>query len=122
MNDPDTPAMLDREALADLREMVGGDQGFLAEMIDTFLDDGPARLAEMETATLTGDTPGLRRAAHTLKSNFRTFGASVMADRCQRIEDLAASGDLMGASPLLADVVTGYSGVVAALQAERSRS
>jgi HPt (histidine-containing phosphotransfer) domain-containing protein len=120
MSDPDTPAGLDRVALAALQEMVGGDQEFLAEMIDTFLDDGPARLAEMEAASLAGDAAELRRAAHTLKSNCRTFGATALADRCQRIEDLANAGSLDDISALIASVAAGYPEVVAALEAERS--
>ena len=48
---------------------------FLAEMIDTFLDDAPGLMAEIEGAVASGDAAALRRAAHTLKSNSRTFGA-----------------------------------------------
>ncbi len=122
MSDLVTPAALDPAALSELHEMVGGDREFLVEMIDTFLDDGPVRLAEMDAAAGAGDATALRRAAHTLKSNCRTFGASALADQCQRIEELAAGGDIAAATPLIAGVTAGYPAVVAALQAERSAS
>ena len=120
MSDAEAPYVLDPAALAELREMTGGDREFLVEMIDTFLDDGSARLAEMEAAAGAGDASALRRAAHTLKSNCRTFGASALAGQCQRIEELAAGGDVATATPLIAEVMAGYPAVVSALQAERS--
>ena len=119
MSDAEAPYVLDPAALAELREMTGGDREFLVEMIDTFLDDGSARLAEMEAAAGAGDASALRRAAHTLKSNCRTFGASALAGQCQRIEELAA-GDVATATPLIAEVMAGYPAVVSALQVERS--
>ena len=42
------------------------------------------------------DAPGLRRAAHTLKSNARTFGAMTLGEVCQAIEESAARGELDG--------------------------
>ena len=119
MRDHANPNLLDRAALAELWEMVGKDREFFAEMIDTFLDDGPTRLAEMEFAFLAGDAARLRRAAHTLKSNCRPFGASALGDQCQVIEERAAGGELEGISPLIAAVSGGYLEVVAALKAER---
>jgi HPt (histidine-containing phosphotransfer) domain-containing protein len=99
--------------------LVGGDPEFLAEMIDTFLDDGPKLVAEMQTTAVTGDAATLRRAAHTLKSNSRTFGASALADFCQEIEERAATGKLDELAPLVARVVANYADVAAALRAER---
>jgi HPt (histidine-containing phosphotransfer) domain-containing protein len=119
MSETTDPAELSRAALAELREMVGGDPEFLAELIDTFLDDGRKLVADMQTTAAAGDAPELRRAAHTLKSNCRTFGASALADLCQEIEEQAAAGSLSGVAPLVARAAAGYPGVVAALLAER---
>jgi HPt (histidine-containing phosphotransfer) domain-containing protein len=96
MTDAQSPGPLDQTALTSLLDMVGGDNGFLAEMIDTFLTEGPALLAEMESAVVARDAPTLRRAAHTLKSNSRTFGALRLGDLCQQIEERAAAGQLDG--------------------------
>ena len=59
--------------------------------IDTFLDDAPGLMAEIEGAVASGDAAALRRAAHTLKSNSRTFGALRLGDLGQVIEEYAAS-------------------------------
>jgi HPt (histidine-containing phosphotransfer) domain-containing protein len=119
VSDPENQVALDRAALAELEELVGGDPEFLAEMFDTFLEDGPKLMAEMQTAAATGDAAALRRAAHTLKSNSRTFGASALSDLCQEIEERAATGKLDGLAPLVVRAATSYPGVAAALRAER---
>jgi HPt (histidine-containing phosphotransfer) domain-containing protein len=119
MSEPGNPAVLDSAALDELQEMVGGDAAFLAELIDTFLDDGPTLLTAMQTAVAAGDAVSLRRAAHTLKSNSRTFGASALANLCQSIEEQATSEGLVGVDLLVAQVVGEYPEVVAALHAAR---
>jgi HPt (histidine-containing phosphotransfer) domain-containing protein len=110
---------IDRSALDALLETTGGDPDFLAEMIDVFLADAEELLAAMDGALAAGDASALRRAAHTLKSNCRTFGASALADICQDIEARAAGGTMDGLAPLVARAATGYPGVAAGLRAER---
>lgn len=86
------PCELDQTALDNLSEMTGDDPDFLAEMINTYLDDGPNLIAEMQVAAADGDWATLRRASHTLKSHSRTFGAAVLGDLCQEIETQSAAG------------------------------
>jgi HPt (histidine-containing phosphotransfer) domain-containing protein len=119
MTDAQSPGPLDQSALTSLLDMVGGDDGFLAEMIDTFLTEGPALLAEMESAVAAGDAPTLRRAAHTLKSNGRTFGALRLGDISQQIEERAAAGQIDDVAGLIRDAATELARVAAALRAER---
>ena len=119
MTDPASPAALDRAALDELNEMTGGDPAFLAELIDTFLADGTDLVSSIRTAAASGDAAALRRAAHTLKSNSRTFGATALGDLCQQIEERAATGNLGGVAILVGRVEVEYPGVVAALRAER---
>lgn len=123
MSESVVPAALDRAALDGLLEMTGGDEEFLAEMIDTFLADGQTLLAEMKTAAAAaGDAAALRRAAHTLKSNSRTFGATALGDLCQEIEERAAAGNVDDAGELVGRVESDYPAVVAALSAARPGS
>ena len=112
--------VIDRSALDAMLETTGGDSDFLVEMIDVFLADAKELLAAMDRALAGGDASGLRRAAHTLKSNCRTFGASALADLCQDIEARAAGGTTDGLAPLVARVAAGYPVVAAALRAERA--
>ncbi len=117
MGERSVPSELDRAALDELLSMVDGDAAFLDEMIDTFLGDGPARLAELRLALASSDVTALRRAAHTLKSNSRTFGASTLAALCQELEARAAGGVLDDAPAVVARIEAEYGGVVLALRA-----
>jgi HPt (histidine-containing phosphotransfer) domain-containing protein len=85
---------LDLEALSGLRASVSGDSEFLAELIDEFLDDAPSQLEALRAAAASGDSETARRAAHTLRGNSRTFGASGLASLCQQAEAAAEGGDL----------------------------
>ena len=111
--------LLDQAALDSLQEMVGGDIEFYAEMIDTFLADAPSLVSEMHAAAQSSDLATLRRSAHTLKSNCRTFGALALSDLCQQIEELAANGTVEAAALLVNDVNSQLADVTAALVAER---
>jgi HPt (histidine-containing phosphotransfer) domain-containing protein len=113
------PAALDRAALDELVEMTGGDPEFLGELIDTFYADGSDLLAAIAAAASSGDAAALRRAAHTLKSNARTFGAATLGEVCQAIEERATRGDLDGVDVLIERAECEYPAVVAALENAR---
>ena len=85
---------VDSAVLDELRESVGDDPVFLAELVDELLQDAPAQLESLRGAATSGDAAGAGRAAHTLKGNARTFGAGELASLCQEAETAAAAGDL----------------------------
>jgi HPt (histidine-containing phosphotransfer) domain-containing protein len=85
---------LDMRVLDELRASVGGDQEFVAELVDDFLADAPAQLEALGAAVSSGDPDVARRAAHTLKGTSRTFGATALAALCQKAEAAAGMGDL----------------------------
>jgi HPt (histidine-containing phosphotransfer) domain-containing protein len=64
-----------------------------------------------------GDVEELRRAAHTLKSNGRTFGAAELADLSEELEQSAQTGTLAGAAELVTRVEREYARVENALEA-----
>ena len=116
MNNPASFGQLDQTSLDALREMVGGDEAFLAEMVDTFVDDAPRLVAEMRSTAAAGDTVSLRRAAHSLKSNCRTFGAARLGEMCQQIEERAKNAETDGFTPQIDEIETAFPLVFAALQ------
>ena len=118
---PATPssAPLDPAAMECLRELAGGEAAFMAEMIDTFLADAPAMLAQMHRSLEQGDAATFRRAAHTLKSNSRDFGATVLSEMCRDLEMMGKAGTLDGAAEKLAPAEAEYAQVKAALEAIR---
>ena len=87
-------AAVDTSALDELRESVGGDPEFFAELVDDFLADAPTQLELLRRSISSGDSDEARRAAHTLKGLSRTFGAGELASLCQEVEAGVAAGDL----------------------------
>lgn len=85
---------VDNAVLGQLCESVGDDPAFLAELVDEFLQDAPTQLESLRGAATLGDAPVASRAAHTLKGNSRTFGATALASLCHEAETAAGAGDL----------------------------
>ena len=85
---------LDNAVLGELRQSVGDDPEFVAELIDDFLADAPFQLESLREAATSGDAIRATRAAHTLKGQSRTFGAGELASLCQEAEAAAGAGDL----------------------------
>jgi PAS domain S-box-containing protein len=110
-------ALLDGAALESLRELGGDD--FLVEVIDTFLADVPTLLASLHHAVEEGDTALVRRAAHTLKSNGATLGATEFAELCRELEQRAKDGRLTEAPGLVAQIDQARGALERALQALR---
>ena len=77
-------SLIDRATFTDLREAVGAE--FVAELVDTFVEEAPGMLAQLRAALAASDADAYRRAAHSLKSNANTFGAGDLAGKARDIE------------------------------------
>ncbi len=102
-------SVIDQTVYAELKDAAGAE--FAAELVDTFFEEAPGILAELRSAQAQGDADGFRRAAHSLKSNGNTFGASKLAAMARELE---LGG--MNADPAL-DLEA-----IAALEAEYTRA
>lgn len=96
---------IDPQAFAELQQQAGAD--FVIELIDTFAEEGPQMLQALQAAVQSGDATAQRRAAHSIKSNAHTFGATRLAERARAIELGSLAPD---------------AAALAALQAELSRA
>jgi HPt (histidine-containing phosphotransfer) domain-containing protein len=83
---------IDRGVIASLSDSVGED--FVGELIDTFTDEAPGMLQEMHQALSLGDAESFRRAAHSLKTNAKTFGATQLAEKAMELETMAREKNL----------------------------
>jgi PAS domain S-box-containing protein len=110
----------DERAVERLRETLGAEG--TAELIDAFLAEGPTLVAALGEAVDRADDTTLRRAAHTLKSNAATFGATRLADVCARLETLAGSGETSGAAELVTTASDEYEALVRSLAATREET
>jgi len=109
---------LDAGVFVTLRQMLGQDQ-FLAEVIDIYLEDAPKLLEVMKKAVAQGKAISLQEAAHTLKSSSAVFGATSLSHFCQELEVSGSSGTWAKAAALMSQVETEYEKVQTALRQER---
>ena len=80
MNSP----LINRDTFGELQANAGAE--FVAELVDTFAEEAPGLLAELRSAHALGSADAFRRAAHSLKSNSNTFGASRLAEMARTLE------------------------------------
>jgi CheY-like chemotaxis protein/HPt (histidine-containing phosphotransfer) domain-containing protein len=111
---------LDPDALDRLMETAGGDPEFVGVLLDSFNDDAPAILEELRDGLSTGDDAIVRRAAHTLKSNAATFGATALAELCAELEAHARTGELTNGQEAAGHIETAYGTARAALDEWRA--
>ena len=108
-------SIIDPAIFAELQDSAGAD--FAMELVDTFLDEAPGMLAALHDAAAQGDADSFRRAAHSLKSNSQTFGATQLGVLARDLElgGLGALGD--GAGAALERLNAAYQQAAAALKA-----
>ena len=75
---------IDPGTFAELQANAGAD--FVRELVDTFAEEAPQILSEMRSALAAGAAERFRRAAHSLKSNSSTFGATRLAELARTLE------------------------------------
>ncbi len=112
-------AVLDPTALGDLLSMLGGEFDYLVELIDSFLEDAPQLLSDLDQFVQSRDADGVRRLAHSLKSNGADFGAATFSNLCKELERLGKEGTMDETADLAAQIATEYGRVEAALVAVR---
>jgi histidine phosphotransfer protein HptB len=76
--------LIDANTFGELQANAG--EEFVAELVDTFAEEAPLILADLRSALQASDAERFRRAAHSLKSNSNTFGASALAELARTLE------------------------------------
>ncbi len=89
--------VVDAEAL---RELMGGDEELMHELIDLFLGGCPRLLRRIDAAIKDGDPRTLNSAAHELKGSMTHFAARAAIQAASSLEELGRGNDLTGASEL----------------------
>lgn len=103
--------LIDPQTFGDLQANAGAD--FVVELVETFADEAPRILNELREALAAGAADRFRRAAHSLKSNSNTFGATRLAEMARELE----LGGLPADEAPVAAVVTEFQRTIAALKA-----
>lgn len=111
-----TGPAIDREAFARLSDITGDDPAFLAELVETYLEDGAAQVAALREAVASGDPAAVVRPAHTLKSSSASIGALPLAEHCRQLEADARQGAVPDLGDRVAAIVTAFEAVRQALR------
>ena len=108
--------VIDGAAIEQLRAL-SDDDGFVRDIVASFLTDAPALLASLGEGVAEGDAETVRRAAHTLKSSAMTVGATALGRAAEELEATARAGALDGADELLDGIEREYERGKRALEA-----
>ena len=81
-----------------------GDAAVVVELIDLFLQDAPARLAQAGAALDANKAAEAVEAAHSLKGSARNLRAGQLAKACEALEKMGKTGSLDDAATLLGQV------------------
>jgi histidine phosphotransfer protein HptB len=100
-------SVIDQKTFDELKQMSGED--FINELIDTFLEDAPKMIAEIKSSHAANNAETFRRAAHSMKSNAATFGASQLAALAKELEMLGKENKLNEAGDRLKALDEAYS-------------
>jgi two-component system sensor histidine kinase/response regulator len=106
----------DHSLLARLSEICGGDNEFVHELAESFLESAPRCLAQIDTALRDGDLRALAAGAHALNGISRTVGAEEMAEACKRVETAAGRAELSAAATHTTPLVAAWQQVRTTLE------
>jgi HPt (histidine-containing phosphotransfer) domain-containing protein len=79
-----TTTTIDLATFEALQQTAGAE--FVGELVETFLTEAPLMQDDLREALAAGDADRFRRAAHSLKSNCLTFGATRLAAMARDLE------------------------------------
>ncbi len=105
-----------------IREVTMGDEEFMAELIDIFLDDSPAPIRVLRDAIEGQEGEVAASAAHRLKGSSGNLGAGSLAALCRQVEESGRENRVEEMPGLLRDIEREFSRVKKYLSAVRRDS
>lgn len=110
-----TEGHLDKEALAELQDIMEDEFGTLLE---TYIQDAESKLSLMSEALNVGDASALREYAHSFKGASCNVGALPLARLCEDVEQLARNNQITDIPHLMPAIIDEYQQVKLLLQQE----
>jgi HPt (histidine-containing phosphotransfer) domain-containing protein len=100
---------LDQCALDELRSLdPDGSSGIVTEIIQAYLAESPALIAQLRAAIAAANIDGMTHAAHSMKSSSLTLGAKRVGDLAAEMESNGRANRMDGCHALLADLEKYY--------------
>ena len=92
---PAAASPIDGTAIEGLRDIMGG---AFAELVNTYLDNTPALIEDVQQAVVTGDVQKQYQATHALKSSSALLGAKTLSAQAAALETMARQEQLASAA------------------------
>ena len=93
-----------------------GDPELLVDLIQMFLEDGPAKVESVNMGLANGDFDMAERAAHSLKGSSGCLGAKMVQAICEKLEQSTHKHELEASRKLAPELVTTYAAAEQALK------
>ena len=107
---------LDSSKLDELAELADGDLEFVADLLETYLDDATPRAASLKEALANHDPDTAAALAHALKSGSANVGALKAAHHFEQIEEAGRAGTMNEISSTLDSWEPDFEATVAAIK------
>jgi len=102
-----------------LNEISGGDEEFIVDMIETFLEETPKDVDDMKTQLEGQNWSELGKVAHKLKSSIKMFGFETLKNQVLFLEQSGKSGDNIDVLPAkVSEFLAGLEGAMTELRAK----
>ena len=82
-----------------LKEISGGDDSFIREMLDLFINTTAIEVNEFDHHLAVGDYMAIGQLAHKMKAPIQMIGASELFDKLREIEKIGKNGVSTDAIP-----------------------
>lgn len=100
---------IDLDVIQELLDLCDEDDvGLIAELVELFLRDAPARVADVIDGCAQGDLARVERGAHALKGSAGNLGAVAVRDLADRLQAAGRAGDLALATATAKDLRRTY--------------
>lgn len=93
-----------------------GDPELLLDLIQMFLEDGPAKVQAVTEGLMAGDFEKMERAAHSLKGSSGNLGARLLQETCDRVQIASRTHKIEPLRDLAAELVANYAKADTALR------
>ena len=112
---------IDEATFANLLDMTGGDQAFVDELVDTYLEEGDRLVEQLIVAATAGAIDDMVRPVHSLKSSSLNVGALELGELSRKLEEDARGDSVADPVGRANEVKVSFAEVRAALLEERLR-
>jgi HPt (histidine-containing phosphotransfer) domain-containing protein len=92
----------------ELLERLMGDRKLAQRLVDSFIQDAPAKLANLDQLIRDADSTGVRAAAHALKGATANLSARALKELAVQMQEAATKGELPVCAALAAAMQTEF--------------